>query len=113
MNWLVKDGESASHAEKLEFLKRKTRLYDEVWYFFPALNGMDHSPHPLMIWWVVLYTLSMLARYQPDEWAAHIDVNRSPFAVPLERLLRTAIDIVPMIVAETIEMVSGQQRQVP
>jgi hypothetical protein len=27
--------------------------------------------------WAVLFTLSMLARYQPAEWAAHVDVDAS------------------------------------
>jgi hypothetical protein len=39
-----------------------------------------------MAWWAVLFTLSMLARYQPAEWATHVDVDTSSHAVPIERL---------------------------
>jgi YaaC-like Protein len=107
MNWLVKHGEPASHAEKLEFLKGRTRLYNEGWYFFPAVGDNVRSLHPLMAWWALLFTLSMLARYQPAEWAAHIDVNHSRYAASLESLLRTAIESVPKLIAEAIEAVSN------
>lgn len=38
------------------------------------------SLHPLMAWWAVLHALSMLARYQPAEWATHINIDDSPHA---------------------------------
>ena len=60
-----------------------------------------------MAWWAVLYTLSMLARYQPAEWAAHVDVDASPHAVPVERLLAQAIGIIPELMAEAIAKVGG------
>ncbi len=41
----------------------------------PGAGGTGQSMHPLMAWWAVLFTLSMLARYQPAEWAAHVDVD--------------------------------------
>jgi hypothetical protein len=47
-------------------------------------------------------TLSMLARYQPAQWVVHIDVNSSPFAVALERLLDDALIAVPRLVYSTL-----------
>lgn len=44
--------------------------------------------HPLMAWWAVLCMLSMIARHQPTEWAAHIDVDSSKNAVAIEQLLK-------------------------
>jgi hypothetical protein len=66
--------------------------------------------HPLMAWWVVLHSLSMLARYQPAEWSAHIDVDRSQYAVALEVLLSDALAVVPALIAETIEQLAASSR---
>ncbi|TFH68197.1 hypothetical protein [Cellulomonas sp. HD19AZ1] len=51
---------------------------------------------PLLAWWVMLYALSMLARYRPVEWTRAIDVDKSPSAVWLEQLLDKALDAVPL-----------------
>ncbi len=84
-----------------------TRAYcGELWLFAGA-DGADRSMHPLMAWWAVLFTLSMLARYQPAEWATHVDVDASPYAVPVERLLARAIGIIPELVVEAIGQVAG------
>lgn len=45
----------------------------------------------------------MQARYVPHRWTAHVDVNGSPSAVPLEHLLDVALDAVPELVLATIE----------
>lgn len=67
------------------------------------LGSDDRQLHPLLRWWAVLYTLSMQARYVPHRWTAHVDVNGSPSAVPLEHLLDVALDAVPELVLATIE----------
>jgi hypothetical protein len=102
MNWLAADGRQCDSTEQLVFLTGITRPYNGSMYFFPAPDGSDKSIHPLMAWWAVLYTLSMLARYQPAEWAGHIDVDRSPYAVPLESILKTAMVLMPELIADTI-----------
>ena len=61
-----------------------------------------------MVWWAVLYVLSMLARYQPAQWMAHIDINASPYAGAVEKLLKQALHVIPALIAETIEQVSKQ-----
>jgi YaaC-like Protein len=76
-------------------------------YFFPALGAADRSLHPLMAWWAVLHTLSMLARYQPAEWGTHINVDASPNAVQLEHILKEAISTLPNLVAEAIDQVAN------
>ena len=106
MNWRLPDGRSGGHAERLGHLRTITRPYGGSRYFFPELGATDQSLHPLMAWWAVLYVLSMLARYQPAEWAAHIDVDRSRHAVMLESLLACSIDIVPSLIAETIDQLA-------
>ena len=105
MNWQVSGGRMASSDEKLKYLEARTRMYEGGLYFFPALSGEEQSLHPLLGWWAVLYTLSMLARYQPAEWSQHIDINYCRHAVPIERLLKEAITKLPGLIAEAIDEV--------
>jgi hypothetical protein len=106
MNWMLPHEQPGSKLERLAYLERISRLYNGALYFFPELDASGRSAHPLMVWWAVLYTLSMLARYHPAEWAEHIDVDRSRHAVPLENLLKSAIDVVPRLIVEAIDQVT-------
>lgn len=105
LTWTADLGEH--YTARVELLNTKTRAYLGGRYFFPGLGtpGAERGLHPLMAWWAVLYALSMLTRYQPVEWARHIDVNTSESAVPIEELLRTALDILPELIRETIDEV--------
>ena len=106
MNWQVaEDGTPCTVDRRLEFIRSITRSYSGNRYFFPAPGNSDSEIHPLMAWWAVLHSLSMLARYQPAEWSAHIDVDRSQYAVALEVLLNEALVVVPALIADTIEQV--------
>lgn len=62
----------------------------------PACREGGGHLDPLLVWWVMLYALSMLARYRPVEWTRAIDVDKSPRAVWLEQLLDKALDAVPV-----------------
>jgi hypothetical protein len=73
-----------------------------TFYLFPETIAGEGPLHPLMTWWAVLYTLSMLARYQPSEWAHCIDINSSPFANAVENLLDDARTVVPDLVLATL-----------
>ena len=69
--------------------------------------GADAKPlHPLMAWWTILFTLSMLARYEPAKWRALIDVDKSRFATAIEFVMDTAIAAVPELINETLDAVS-------
>jgi hypothetical protein len=70
--------------------------YRGAQYWFPTVGGQ--RLHPLIVWWAVLYTLSMLACYEPQRWADMIRVNTSPWAVPLEHLLNAALDALPEVI---------------
>ena len=106
MNWEVRAGESVNGAGRLEFLESITQPYCGKLHFFPVVGHNDSPMHPLTAWWAILHALSMLARYHPAEWAAHIDVDNSPHAVPVERLLKRALLAVPRLVLETLRQVS-------
>ncbi len=73
---------------------------------FPTVAGEAAVLHPLMVWWAVLYALSMLTRYQPAEWTALIDVNRSQHATAVEFVLDAALAAVPDLLDEAIDFVS-------
>lgn len=106
MNWELPGGPGGME-DKLDFVRAMTRPYNGSRWLFPAAGPAGRSLHPLMAWWAVLYTLSMLARYQPAEWAGHINVDDSRHAVAVERLLNKAISLVPALIAEAIDQVAG------
>ncbi|GIG93310.1 YaaC family protein [Plantactinospora endophytica] len=60
------------------------------------------SPHPLMLWWALLLGLSSLARYEPASWTSAIDLDTSPAAVSLERVLDVATERLPHRVHEAL-----------
>jgi YaaC-like Protein len=93
---------AAGDGEKRAFAEAMSRPCNGQRWLFPAAGTSRKSMHPLMAWWAVLYTLSMLARYQPAEWAAHIDIDASPHAAAIESLLKKALVIVPLLIAEAI-----------
>lgn len=68
----------------------------------PAVGNSLRALDPMLTWWVVLYTLSMITRYKPVLWTEIIDVNRSPLAVPLETLLSKALESVPAHIHSTL-----------
>ncbi|WP_428837412.1 YaaC family protein [Streptomyces olivaceus] len=98
--------ESRSAQDRLERLRAMTRGYAGHRYFFPAPAGLSRELHSLMAWWVLLYALSMLARYQPAQWANHINVDSSRHAVPIEKVLEQAMHHLPTLIADTIEEVA-------
>lgn len=73
---------------------------------FPTLAGRSQAMHPLMAWAAVLYSLSMLTRYAPADWAALIDIDRNPAATAIEYVLDRAVDAIPDLVDEAITKAS-------
>jgi hypothetical protein len=105
VNVVVDDGRQVSEAQRRALFERIASRHGAGYrdfYLVPAVGGNDRPMHPLMTWWAVLYTLSMLARYQPAEWSEYVDVDRSTFAVSIEQLLSAALVVVPELVAVTI-----------
>jgi hypothetical protein len=67
----------------------------------PRLAGRDFLS-PLMLWWVLLFGLSMVARYDPELWVDALNVKQSEAAVPIEVALEAAIEAVPELVLEAL-----------
>jgi len=68
----------------------------------PSLVDTELPPSPLMTWWVLLFGLSMLARYHPVPWTQALNVDTSRAAVTLELTMNRAIDAIPHLVFEAI-----------
>jgi hypothetical protein len=64
---------------------------------------------PLMLWWILLFGLSMVARYDPEEWNSALDVNQNSLAVPLEAALDLAADVLPELILD--ELAPGSARR--
>jgi YaaC-like protein len=90
-----------------ETLTQPYRGDNDRW-IFPAIAGDSLPMHPLLAWWAVLYTLSMLARYQPAAWTAHIDINTNSNAIPLETVLTRALDVCPELILFVIRAVTAE-----
>lgn len=75
-------------------------------YLLPSLGGSAQPVATLMSWWLLLFGLSMQARYEPAEWAALMDVDISEWAAPLEHALDLALTVLPQLV---VEGVSGRR----
>ncbi|MEU8158074.1 hypothetical protein AB0B94_30845 [Micromonospora sp. NPDC048986] len=110
MHWEAPQGREATWEQRNEHLGSMMHLFERgrvaTGVFVPVVGANTTSQHPLMAWWAVTFTLSMLARYQPAEWATHIDVDRSRTAVPIEQFLASAIDALPRLILQTIQEVA-------
>jgi hypothetical protein len=72
-------------------------------YVLPALSiNEDWEPAPILLWWILLYALSSLARYEPALWGRAIDVSSSPLAVPIEMVCESALEALPRLVLSAL-----------
>lgn len=73
-------------------------------YLRPSIEGKGQlPPRPLMTWWLLLYSFSMLARYFPRKWVAMLDLDSSPYAVSLQYACEVALTIMPHLVLEALD----------
>lgn len=78
--------------------------HNENRFVRPSLHGDESQPpSPLMTWWAILYTFSMLSRYRPREWAAALNIDKSPSAYLLEYSLEQALDVIPHLVMDALD----------
>jgi hypothetical protein len=73
-----------------------------TWRVYPSLDRSERPVHPLVVWWAILFRLSMLARYEPAAWDAITNVNTSRDAVPIEHLLGCAMSSVPELLVHVL-----------
>jgi len=69
----------------------------EVRWLIPTVGDESDRLPPVLLWWILLFSLSLLARYEPAAWRAALDLDRSPVADPLTQLLDDALVTVPAL----------------
>ncbi len=77
------------------------RFEDERWVRPGVGENVDYLS-PLMAWWALLYTLSVVARYHPAEWARSLRIDSSEIAAYLEHALEVALEVLPHLVLEAV-----------
>jgi hypothetical protein len=99
----IRWGVSSSHSREweLELRASEYRARDERW-LWPVVNEANDRLSPLMTWWVLLFGLSMLARYHPAPWTNALRPDESQDAVPLEAALDEALDAIPELLLEAL-----------
>lgn len=83
-------------------LARRGVEYHGENYIYPRLDGTILPAHPLLLWWSVLFTLSRLARYEPNVWLKLTSVSEDASAVPIEYILGEATRAVPELALRAI-----------
>jgi hypothetical protein len=68
----------------------------------PRIGAKDDLVSPLMLWWLLLFGLSTIARYDPELWVGALDVNSSEQAVPIEAALDEALEALPELILEAL-----------
>lgn len=86
-----------------DFVDRNTTVYRMQKWAFPVVGEAGGPTHPLLLWWALLYGLSMRARYAPEAWLKDLDVDKTEYTVWLEEALDMAIDTVPLILLHALE----------
>jgi YaaC-like protein len=99
------EAENVTEDEVNTFFDRAAAQYrfNEDRYIRPALLATQNAPSPLMTWWTLLYTFSMISRYQPVKWAEILDLDKSRSAAVVQYALQNAQHILPQLVLEALD----------
>jgi len=90
------------HVSTLDEVASEYRWFGRRWLRPAVEPGGRSVPIPLMVWWALLFGLSILARYHPVEWVRALDLDRSAVAVPLRRVMEEALIGLPHLVLEAL-----------
>jgi hypothetical protein len=66
----------------------------------PGVGGVELSP--LMTWWMLLFGLSMLARYEPAVWIEELKYDTSKVSAGLAQLLEVGTEQLPHLVLDAL-----------
>lgn len=98
--WWPSSDNLPNHIEHLERVAPAGGLPWPRW-LRPGVKGVELSP--LMTWWMLLFGLSMLARYAPDVWVHALQYDSSSIAAGLDQLLDLACERVPELVLDALD----------
>jgi len=75
-----------------------TTFYRHHAMLMPNLGDATKPMNPLMTWWLTLFALSIMSRYEPSVWTRVLSLPVSKIASRVELLLDEAIAAIPEIV---------------
>ena len=87
------------------------RSGEERW-LIPVV-GDGRTGCPVLLWWVLLFGLSLLARYDPAVWRAALDLEQSPVAGPVMGLIDDALVILPDLLFEAATRIAPSRHDEP
>jgi hypothetical protein len=102
LSWTIDGNSQANRAAALAKIAPEYRRRGDRW-IRPSVGPNKDYLKPLTAWWVLLFGLSIVARYEPAEWAKALAINQSDLAANLESLLDDAMLAVPQLVLEALE----------
>lgn len=97
--WPTETGDLAGRQNTLDRIAPGAPGGDRWWR--PRVGGA--AMNDLMMWWALLFGLSMLARYEPAGWNGMLDLDDNPLSSHLVRLMDAAVDVVPELVLQVLE----------
>ncbi len=107
VRWPAADSQQGMSAEQLRAFYDKVApeyRYSGDRFLRPAVDaGKSAPPSPLMTWWLLLYSFSILARYEPRRWSKLLDLDSSKVAAVLQYALENALTAVPHLVLEALD----------
>ena len=79
LRWPAQEASGEMSAEEIEAFFAKVApeyRYRGDRFLRPAIDGAGGAPpSPLMTWWLLLYSFSILARYEPRRWVKLLDLD--------------------------------------
>jgi hypothetical protein len=76
--------------------------YRREHWLIPSLGESRDELPPLLMWWALIFGLSLLVRYEPVAWHEALDPDQSQLAVLLEQLLDVPIEVIPDLLYEAL-----------
>ncbi|MFE4951058.1 YaaC family protein [Leifsonia sp. NPDC056665] len=87
-------------------------LYRRNPVLLPEIGEVQREVRPLASWWIVLFALSMLARYAPHHWTRAMSISESRIASRVEFILDTALHAVPELIWSELALIKEPTRPV-
>lgn len=88
-----------------------TQTYRRHSVLLPELGESPRELRPLASWWMVLFALSMLARYSPHHWTRTMSITHSRIASRVEFILDSALHAVPELVHEELASIAAVDQE--
>ncbi len=88
--------------ELLDVRRARSDQAEQSGWMIPTTGSSSQPQHPLVGWHILLYSLSMLARYHPAEWRTILDMDKSGSADELAHLIDSSSEIAIVLVERSI-----------